>query len=691
EGMLKLRILSHRMSGDWALIRMKPRSKADAKRENWLLVKERDSATGEADTLTETALTSVASGRSFDQIKTKASPVLYQTGKRPSFSKPQLATLRDEPPTGDLWRIEPKHDGYRAMIALGKGGARLFTRNGHDWTDRFGALVPYLATLTCDSALLDGEIVAGLGPESFGALQTALKDGGPLIFYAFDLLALNGVNLQKQPLDERRAALERLLKTVPSGSPMRLSPSLDSDGPAVLATICTAGGEGIIAKRGDAPYRGRRTQSWIKVKCGQRSEFIIAGYAPSDKKGRSIASLVMATREGRELVYRGRVGTGFDQATLADIQERLDPLKQNNSPFAETPAEETSKTVWLDPKEVAEVQYAGLTDASRIRHGVFIGLREDKPARTVKLETATKLGVDVAGITITSPKRKVFPDVKITKLGLARYYAEVAPAMLATLADRPLSLLRHPAGLAQSGFFQRHVGEGFPDAIGTIPITESDGQSEDYMYVSSDNGIVACAQMGTIEFHIWGVHRDRIDRPDRMVFDLDPDPTVGFPKVKDAAFALRDLLAEMKLPSHAIVTGGEGIHVAVNLKRTVGWETVKGFAQTFANILAEKDPERFTATMSKAKRKGRIFVDWLRNERGATAIAPFSVRARPGAKVAMPVDWDELATLKSADFCTMAEALQRCKSQPVTSPIVALGRSSVTYLERWATQSVSTT
>ena len=684
SGRIKLHILSHRMSGAWMLVRMKGRSKADAKRENWLLIKERDTAVGAADALTETALTSVKSGRDLDRIAGGGQSSAPQTGKRPAFRKPQLATLREDPPDGDTWRIEPKHDGYRAMITLGKGGARIFTRNGHDWTERFGALVPYLADLPCQSALLDGEVVAGLGGETFDALQTALSNGGPLAVYVFDVLHLNDKELADEPLDTRRAALEELFADMPPLAPIRLSPSIAGDGQSVLDAICEAGGEGIMAKRGDAPYRGRRTTGWLKVKCQARAEFVIAGYVPSDKPGRPFASLVMATRDGRALTYRGRVGTGFDDATMETLSKAMAALSREKTALASLPEEEKGETVWLEPELVAEVRHAGLTEGGRIRHGVFLGLREDKPARTVTLETVAKPGVEVAGVTISSPKKVVFPDAKVTKLDLARFYEAVAPAMLRTLVNRPLSLLRHPGGLADSGFFQRHAGQGFPKAIRTLPITEKGGTTEDYMYVADAEELVACAQMGTIEFHVWGSRRDRIERPDRMVFDLDPDPSVGFADVRRAAFDIRDRLSDLDLPSHAVATGGKGVHVVVALRRTASWETVKGFARTFATVLSEKEPGRFTATMSKARRKDRIFIDWLRNERGATAIAPFSVRARPGARVAVPVGWEELTRIRRADFCTLGEARERSGEKGPGHDPATLGLRSVEKLEAWS-------
>ncbi len=684
DGMIKFRVLSHRMSGAWMMVRMEGKTAQDRKRENWLLVKEKDSAVNTVDDLTQSYTVSVGTGRKIADIAADAPARTPSFGKRPGFTKPQLATLRDDVPEGGDWWYEPKHDGYRALVSLGAGGARIFTRNGHDWTEKFGALSVYLSKLPCKSALLDGEIVSGLGAESFGELQRALKGGGPLTFYAFDLLHLDGRDLKTRPLKERRKKLEALFADVPRLAPLRLSPVIKTDGVRVLQTLCEAGGEGIICKRADAPYRGRRTAGWIKMKCGARAEFLIAGYAPSDKKGRPFASLVMATQEDGTLVYRGRVGSGFNDALLDDLAEKLAHLRTTGHAFSTVPDTEGSDTVWVRPELVAEVSYTELTDRGRIRHGVFLALREDKPARTVTLVAEEKSGRRIAGVTVTNASRKVFPDDRITKGALASYYEAVAERMLESCADRPLSLLRHPAGLADQGFFQKHAGDGFPNAIRTVPIRGKDGALQDYMYISDAAGLVGAVQMGTVEFHIWGAHRDQIERPDRMVFDLDPGPDVGFGQVRHAAVDIRDRLSDLGLKSHAMVTGGKGIHVIVRLRRTATWETVRIFSHTFAAILSSQEPDRFTSSLSKARRTGRIFIDWLRNERGATAVAPFSVRARLGARVAVPVEWDELNGMKSADAFDMRSAVERARQKQVASPPVSLGGSAVTKLQRWA-------
>ncbi len=720
DGMVKFAVLGRRMSGRWMLVRMKGGRQGDRGRENWLLVKETDAAATRApDGLTEDHVVSVATGRDMDGIAADGPAVPPARGMaRPKPRAPQLATLRDAPPDGDGWQVEPKHDGYRAMIALGRGGARIWTRNGHDWTDRFGPLLPWLDDVVCDAALIDGEVVAGLGAGSFDGLKAMLSSGGPLAFYAFDLLALDGRDLTGAPLRERRAALAQLLADAAPLGALRLSPAVEGGAADALARICAAGGEGILCKRPDAPYRGRRTAGWVKVKCAVQADFVIVGKAVSDRPGRPFASLLMARRAGDDLVYSGRVGTGFDAAAFAELTAAMAPLGQGGCPLSSVPADARRGVDWLAPRLVAAVRHAELTRAGHIRHGVYVGLREDEPAAQVRAghaappsraaaaeaaeaskaastgraaeagrAEATKAGRTgpvVAGVTISSPRRVVFPEAAVTKRQLALYYEAVAPALLAIASGRPLSLVRHPSGLAGPGFFQRHAGDGFPAAIRRLPITSTDGDTADYMYVADPEGIVAAVQMGTIEFHLWAARRDRLDRPDRLVFDLDPDPAVGFAEVRAAAADIRDLLAAMGLAAGALVTGGKGVHVVVPLRRTVGWDTLKGFAQTFATVLAQAEPDRFVATMAKSRRVGRIFIDWLRNERGATAIAPFSVRARRMAPVAVPVGWDELAALREADAFGLDAARERAASpspQPVSS---TLGKAAVVGLERLA-------
>jgi bifunctional non-homologous end joining protein LigD len=663
QGKLHFTLDGARMRGGWALVRL--RGKREEKRENWLLVKESDAdALEDPEALVRDHMTSVTTGRDMAAIAAGEGD-RRRTRPNPAFHPPQLAQLATRIPEGGDWWHEVKLDGYRGQISLGQDGVRLFSRSGADWSDRFAPLSPAAARLPCDSALLDGEVMAEDG--TFSGLRQALGSGGPLLFYAFDLLHLDGRDLTALPLSARREALEALLATQPERGAIRLSPAL-SDGPALLRDICAAGGEGIVAKRRDAPYAAGRSPVWTKVKCGRRAEFVILGYLPSTRPGRPFASIFLGSVEEGAIHYRGKVGTGFDDRDFREMVALFTPLHGAVAP-ADAPRAETRGAVWLRPELVAETRFAEYTADGRIRHGVFLGIREDKPAMQVSAEGAPEDKPDspVAGITITSPTRLVFPDCGVTKRAFARYHEAMAAPILASLADRPLAFVRHPDGIEGKGFFQKHKTEGWPDAIRTFP-TEEDHA----LYLTDAAGLVAAVQMGVVEFHLQGVHRDRTDRPDRLVFDLDPDEGVGFPDLVSAATDLRDALAGMGLPTQPMVTGGKGLHLVARLTRRQPQETVADFARSLARWVAEQEPERFVATMSKARRKDRIFIDWLRNQRGATAVAPWTVRARPGARVAVPVEWDDLPRLHSAREFGMEAAMERSQGWKDEAEAVSL-------------------
>ena len=725
EGKLKFHIHGQRMQGGWTLVRMKPRD--GEKRENWLLIKEHDDGTGEdGEGLLTDNLTSVKTGRSMEEIaasqgekkahvwesaksaaaNVKAGAIAEEksaprderkrSGKAPAFVKPQLATLTADAPAGEEWLNEAKFDGYRLMISIGKGGVTCFTRTGLDWTEKFPDIAHGFADVDCDTALIDGEAVAASDEGSkFSALQKAIKTGGETRFYAFDLLQIDGKDLRKAPLVERKQTLKALLDTLGPSRAIQYSEHVRGNGEKVFQAMCKAGQEGIIAKKADAPYREGRVGSWLKIKCTKRQEFVIGGYSPSDKRGRAFASLLVGAYDGSKFVYQGRVGTGFDEETMADMASRFSKLTRKTSPFDTVPNEIACDAIWLTPELVAEVDFAEFTDDGHIRHGAFQGLREDKEAYAVTPETkkapapekaAAKEPVtatqksepmaakkrparkekntdgDVLGIRITHADRLLFSDPNITKIDLARYYGVIADRMLPFAADHPASILRCPQGPDHQCFYQKHASDGFPHEIHQVPIKESDGDMANYLYVNDAKGLVAAVQMGTIELHIWGSTIDRLDAADRLVFDLDPDPSVTFETVKQAAVSLRNALEELGLKSVAMVSGGKGIHVIVPLSRRAPWEDAKAFAKGLSAEIADNDPDNYIATMSKAKRKGRIFIDWLRNERGSTAVAPYSVRARAGGPVATPVSWEELSDLDAANGFHIPDILERLES-----------------------------
>ena len=680
EGHLHFVLDGERMKGEWLLIRMKP--KKGEKRENWLLRKLDDEYAQEGDALVEQALTSVDTGRSMAEIaagrepdkatgedeaveplaKLKRARRSKKAGKPPKFAKPQLATLVDDVPTGNGWMHEIKFDGYRALIAIAGDKVTVWTRNQKDWTDKFGPLVEAIASLDLPPALIDGEIVAldKDGNPDFSTLQSVLKRGhgsqGPkdkLAFFAFDLLEVDGEDLTGHSNIERKEHLEALLRD--AEPPIHVANHIIGAGEKLYAQMCKAGQEGIIAKRIDAPYRHSRTKSWVKVKCIQRQEFIIVGWSESSAKARPFASLLLATKDGDELIYRGKVGTGFDSDDLDRLGSKLDRLERKTPPL-EVPKADARKAHWVTPNLVAEVAYAELTAEGRVRHGSFLGLRQDKDAGDVGSERRSAAPSPTAGVEISSRDRVIFPDSGEAKGDLADYYEAVAPVMLPFAAERPLSLVRCPQGRAKKCFFQKHDNGGFGDGVKAVPTKEKDGGSGDYLFVADARGLLQCVQMGTIEFHGWGVRTGAVENPERMVFDLDPDEGLAFAAVRKAAMDLRKHLADIGLTSFAMVTGGKGVHVVVPLTPGHSWEEHKSFAERFAKALAQAEPDRFTATMSKEKRKGRIFIDWLRNQRGSTAVMPYSARARENAPVAAPVVWNELAGMKDAHGFTISDA-----------------------------------
>ncbi len=667
KGKLHFTLTGERMKGEWVLIRLKPEGKA----ENWLLGKINDEhAGGDLDS----HVTSIATGRTMDaiaagepkitaEVSTKTKITAAKAGRPskagksvpPTFRELQLATLVDTPPTGNDWVHETKYDGYRALIAVGGGRAIAYSRNGLDWTARFGEVPAACAKLPCTTALIDGEVVAldAGGKPSFSTLQAALKDGGPLLYFAFDLLELDGADLTELPLVERKARLATLLDGAPP--PLHYSEHVRGGGEAMFTALCAAGYEGVISKRADGKARSGRSGAWLKAKCTHRQEFVIGGWSKSDK-GRGFASLLLGVQAADGLRYAGRVGTGFDDEALEDLTARLARLAADISPFAaKLPALARRGAHFVKPELVAEVAFAEFTADGQIRHGSFLGLRGDKKPEEVIAELpASAGGPDRHGVRITSPERIVFPELGLTKGALFDYYATLVEPMLKELAGRPISLVRCPQGRAKACFFQKHDSGMFSDAVHHVDISGSDGKTEPYLYVEDVAGLLNCVQMGTIEFHGWGSRVADIDRPDRLVIDLDPDEALDFATVRTAAVLVRDRLKTAGLASFPMLTGGKGVHVVAPLVPQAEWPAVKAWARAFAESLEAEAPQAFVANMSKAKRKGRIFVDWLRNQRGATAVLPYSVRAREGAGVAVPLTWVELAETEAGSAFSAA-------------------------------------
>ncbi|MEO5707768.1 MAG: DNA ligase D [Alteraurantiacibacter sp.] len=686
KGHLHFTLDGERMKGEWILIRLKPRG--NEKRENWLLRKVADEHSEGGDVLVERALTSVLTGRSMAEIAADKQGEFALAGKQgtaftgqmakaakhnavkarkpskpaplPGFRPVQLAKLVDAVPTGNRWLHEIKFDGYRALIAVRGAEVRVYTRNGKDWTDKFAPLVEAMAALDLPSALIDGEIIAvdAEGNPDFSSLQNVLKRGHGsqgkddlLQFHAFDLIKLNGEDLAQLPNIERKERLEALLSA--ATPPVYVTDHVIGAGEKLFSAMCKAGQEGIISKTIDGAYTGKRGGSWVKVKCTRRQEFVIIGWKKSTARGRPFSSLLLAQYEGKRLVYKGNVGTGFDGDTLTDLAAKFAKLTVAEPP-AEVDRVAARGVTWLKPTLVAEIAFAEFTGPNdkngggTVRHGSFLGLRTDKPATDVTPETPAPAPQAEAPVTVSSRERVIFPESGQTKGQLADYYAAIAPAMLPYAARRPISLVRCPQGRGKKCFFQKHDSGGLGPHVHHVPIREKDGGAEDYLYVEDAAGLIECVQMGTIEFHGWVARSTAVEAPDRMVFDLDPDVGLDFEAVKSAATHIRDRLADLGLVSFAMLSGGKGVHVVVPLTPGHSWDVHKDFSRRFAEALSQAEPDRFVATMSKAKRKGRIFIDWLRNQRGATAVLPYSARARENAPVAVPIAWNELKGMDNA-------------------------------------------
>jgi bifunctional non-homologous end joining protein LigD len=696
EGHLHFTLEGERMKGEWVMFRLKP--KPGEKAEPWMLKKVTDDFAEPEDgnALVDNCVTSVTTGRTMAEIAVGKDVWRSNRGGQkggrakktaskapPPFMEPQLATLVDEVPTGSGWIHEIKYDGYRLLISVGDGVATAWTRKGLDWSDKFKALVKAVAKLPA-GCLIDGEAVAidDDGKPSFQLLQSTLKGGSAnLAFYAFDLLIDRGEDIRKLPNIERKQRLAALLEGV--SPPILYGDHIVGRGEEMFAAVCKQKGEGIISKRASAPYRGTRTRDWLKIKCIQRQEFVIIGWSESDRRI-GFRSLLLAAKDGRKLTYVGKVGTGFSGELIQDLMDRMEPLAIDKAP-AEVPRADRKGAHYIKPKLVAEIAFSEFTDEGILRHPSFVGLREDKPAKDVVREVpqhtesvtkpskrkppSKKRGAATAedfGIEISSPERVIYPELGLTKKDLADYYAQIEPLIMTDAADRPMTLIRCPGGRTGECFFQKHDKGTFGPHVKQIPIEEKDGHFEDYLYFDDIRGLLACVQMGTMEFHGWGSKVAKVEYPDRLVFDLDPDVGLDFKRVKEAAVRLKALLEDLGLKSFPLLSGGKGIHVVVPLDASKDWPTVKSFADRFSRAISEAEPETFTANIRKVQRKGRIFLDWLRNQRGATAVMPYSARAREGAPVSAPVAWEELEQYDSGHHFSIRDAdelLKRASSK----------------------------
>ena len=645
--------------------------------------------------------------------------------KLPSFTEPQLATLTSSMPSGDNWVHEIKFDGYRIVAHVSEGHVNLYSRNGNDWTNKFSSISQMLGGYKIINAIFDGEVVVSdpSGKSNFSALKEALTAGDTdhLQYYMFDLLFFNGQDVRKLTLIERKKLLKDIISRNQTRSNNRrliYSDHFQNDTDKFLQSVCQMHLEGAMSKRADAPYMSGRTKVWLKTKCHTRQEFVIGGYTHSTAGGTGIGALLLGYFDKKKFVYAGRVGTGFTSESSAKIRRSLEKLKRKGMPYQAVTALGRKGAIWVEPKLVCEVEFSEWTPDGHLRHPSFQGMREDKLASAIVREvpiaakaaareaekevsskparekspkavghatkkttlakaeeitskttsnriTSSKTSgekVDIGGVWISHPDRIIYPNTKITKLQLAKYYLSVADYIMPYIKDRPLSVLRCPEGIGQACFFQRHVGLGRSPDVHEVSVTVND-EARQYMTIHSFRGLISLAQWGVIELHPWECTADHLDRPDRLIFDLDPDPSVSWSRLIEGAKDVRDRLHQIGMDSFLKTTGGKGLHLVVPIAPIYDWKTIKSFARAVATTITDEKPDHYIATMSKAARKGKIFIDYLRNDVTSTAVAPFSVRARPGATVSTPLFWEELVpSLKLSDF-TMETVLRRLKVQ----------------------------
>ncbi len=651
KGHLKFSLAGERLRGTWHLVRTRGTGKGGGDEKSWLLFKSPHDVAEPAPPARKPRAVAKAS----------RDPL-------PDVVEPELATLVDEAPDGDDWVHEIKLDGYRLLVRIDGGEVTLLTRSGKDWTDKFPTLRAACEELALDSGIIDGELVAldDKGVSQFQALQGALSDGSDasLVYYAFDLLH-DGQDLREKPLLERKSRLRELLERHAASleGRIRFSAHVVGQGPAFFENAGKLGLEGTIAKRGSAPYRGGRGRDWLKIKTSKRQELVIVGYTSPAGSRQHLGALLLGVHEGKQLRYAGKVGTGFSAATLRDLHQRLKPLAAEEPPVVNPPRGADGRGAhWVEPKLVAEVVFTEVTSDGMLRHPRFIALREDKPAREVKLELPAPTGPGVKQTAktypITNPTKVLYPEDGITKRELLDYYALVADRMLPHVGNRPLTLVRCPNGYDKQRFFQKHPSAAKVDGLRSIAIREKEGKAP-YSVLDDERGLFALVQLAALEIHTWGSRADDFEHADTLVFDLDPDEQVDYKAVIDAARTVRHIFESAKLESFVKTTGGKGLHVCVPIAPKLEWDAVKDFTGRVAEAMAKSSPELYVATQSKAKRRGKTFIDYLRNGRGATFIAPYSTRAREGAPIAVPLEWDELSTKLPPNHFTVRNIEQR--------------------------------
>jgi bifunctional non-homologous end joining protein LigD len=597
------------------------------------------------------------------------------------------------------------------------------------WTDRFRPIAEAAQKWPLRQVILDGEVVAMRpdGTSDFELLQTAFREHreANLLYYVFDILYFEGWDLRGVPLGDRKQLLAELVAATAEPGPLRLSEHMEGRGPEFFDQVCRTRAEGIVSKRRDRPHVPGRSFDWLKIKCEQAAEFVIGGYTPPEGSRVAFGALLLGYYDDQgRLIYAGKVGTGFNRRTLQDILEKLLPLRQPRSPFTKVKggAEPERGAFWVRPELVAQVKFGNWTRDGVIRHPAFQGLREDKPASAVRREEAVPIARAVRepqkaevigvsdsnprqqgpaipadydaqqqafrGIRLTSPEKVLYPDQGITKLELASYYTTIAEWVLPHVAGRPLVLTRCPDGRHKDCFYQKHAGVGTPPNLRQVAIREK-STTRNYLVVDDADGLISLAQIGALELHAWGSKADNVEKPDRLVFDLDPDPAIPWSRVVESARQIREFLHELGLTSFVKTTGGKGLHLVLPIQRRHEWDEVKAFCHQVADVIARADPERYTVNMAKAARADKIFIDYLRNTRGATSVVAYSTRARAGAPVSTPLAWSELTAEVRSDHFTIRDVPRRLASlkrdpwEDIASLRQSLSKRVTAKLERW--------
>ncbi|MDR6536576.1 DNA ligase D [Variovorax soli] len=671
DGHLKFEMRGYKMRGSWALVRLKRQD--DAKQDAWLLIKERDAYERPSsafsvvdefpDSVASLPMPEPAAGpRPADKKprRSGAAPSMPEgavKGPMPMKLAPVLATLVDKPPPRpDEWLFEIKFDGYRLLARIDDHGVRLITRNGHDWSARIPHLVEALTRMKLKPGWLDGEIVVvGEGGKTdFQALQNAFDSAKTrdIVYFLFDVPYYDGHDLTGVPLEARRELLKALLAKAPA--PIRLSEVFEAPPGDIVLSACKLGLEGIIGKRRQSTYSSRRSPDWIKLKCSRRQEFVIGGYTDPQGSRTGFGGLLVGVHDDKgELVYAGKVGTGFDDKLLRELLKRMQALATDERPFKEKTADDR-RAHWVKPVLVAEVTFSEWTSGGHIRHPVFKGLRTDKPAKAIIREKAVApTGADLEQavphtlppkLRVSNPERVIDPASRLTKVELVRYYGLIAPLMMEHLKGRPISLVRAPTGIAGELFFQKHLDKGQMPGVRQLDPALWPGHDQ-LLEVATPEGLLSAAQMNVVEFHTWNAVKTSIGKPDRMTFDLDPGTGVDWPTMQQAAEVVRLFLNELGLLSFCKTSGGKGLHVVVPIRKQHDWDTVKDFSEAIVRHLARTLPALFVAKSGPRNRVGRIFIDYLRNGFGATTICAWSARARPGLGVSVPVEWEEVPRL----------------------------------------------